>query len=88
INKLNLVIPEWIFLDPKGDSIVIRRTKRGYDAIKASRISVMPMLTNNIGGSWDGAVLHRILNDKTKRAKLINDVALFILKEGYTGVNI
>lgn len=88
INKLNLVIPEWIFLDPKGDSIVIRRTKRGQDAIKASGISVMPMLTNNIGGSWDGAVLHRILNDNTKRKKLINDVALFILKEGYTGVNI
>ncbi|MFX8836698.1 hypothetical protein ABTM80_19045, partial [Acinetobacter baumannii] len=32
--------------------------------------------------------LHRILNDKTKRTKLINDVALFILKEGYTGINI
>ncbi|MEN9599878.1 MAG: hypothetical protein RL596_2197 [Bacteroidota bacterium] len=88
INKLNLVIPEWLFFDPKGDSMVVRRTKRGHDVIKAARIPVMPMLTNNIDGHWDGAVLHRILNDKTKRAKLINDLALFILKEGYIGVNI
>jgi peptidoglycan-N-acetylglucosamine deacetylase len=88
INKLNLVIPEWLFFDPQGDSMVVRRTKRGHDVIKAARIPVMPMLTNNIDGHWDGAVLHRILNDKTKRSKLINDLALFILKEGYIGVNI
>ncbi|MBX9733321.1 MAG: glycosyl transferase family 2, partial [Chitinophagaceae bacterium] len=53
VNKLNLVIPEWLFFDPKGDSMVVRRTKRGHDAIKAAGIAVMPMLTNNIDGNWD-----------------------------------
>ena len=31
IQKLNLVLPEWLFFDPKGDSMVIRKEKRGYN---------------------------------------------------------
>ncbi|KAF0242529.1 MAG: glycosyl transferase family [Chitinophagaceae bacterium] len=88
INKLNLVLPEWFFLDPKGDSLIVRRDARGYNAIKASGVKVMPMLTNNLNGVWQGDVVHRILNDKTKRAKLINDLLKHIQREKFAGVNI
>lgn len=88
ISKLNLVMPEWLFLDPNGDSLIIRRDKRGYDVIKASGIKVMPMLTNNLNGKWQGELLHRILNDKVKREKLINDLLNYILKENFAGINI
>lgn len=88
ISKLNLVMPEWFFLDPNGDSLIIRRDKRGYDVIKASGIKVMPMLTNNLNGKWQGELLHRILNNKTKREKLINDLLNNVLKEKYAGINI
>jgi len=88
ISKLNLVLPEWLFLDPTGDSLIIRRDKRGYDVIKASGIKVMPMLTNNLNGKWQGEILHRILNDKIKREKLINDLLAHILKEKFVGINI
>lgn len=48
----------------------------------------MPMLTNNINGNWDGKVINRILNNKTKREKLINDLYRHIKSEGFAGVNI
>lgn len=89
ISKINLVLPEWFFFDPEGDSMVVRREKRGYDLIKKARgLKVMPMLTNNINGNWDGKVINRILNNKTKREKLINDLYMHIKSEGFAGVNI
>jgi len=89
IQKLNLVLPEWLFFDPKGDSMVIRKEKRGYDLIKKARgLRVMPMLTNNINGKWDGAVVSRIINDPVKSEKLINDLYRWIKSEGFNGVNI
>ena len=50
IHKMNLVIPEWFFLDAKGDSVYTNIDKRGLAVIKASGVKVMPMLTNNING--------------------------------------
>ena len=89
VSKLNLVLPEWLFLDPTGgDSLIVRRDKRGYDAIKASGVKVMPMLTNNLNGVWQSDVLHRILTNKTKRAKLIDDLLHHILIEKFAGINI
>lgn len=89
INKLNLIIPEWMFFDPKGDSLIIRKDKRGYDLIKQTKgLRVMPMLTNNINGKWDGAVLSRILNNRSKSEKLINDLYKWIKSEGFAGINI
>lgn len=89
ISKINLVLPEWLFFDPEGDSMVVRREKRGYDLIKKARgLKVMPMLTNNINGNWDGKVINRILNNKTKREKLINDLYRLVKSEGFAGVNI
>lgn len=89
IQKLNLVLPEWLFFDSKGDSMVIRKEKRGYDLIKkAKSLRVMPMLTNNINGKWDGAVINRIINDPVKSEKLINDLYRWIKSEGFNGVNI
>ncbi|TAF56379.1 MAG: glycosyltransferase [Sphingobacteriia bacterium] len=88
INKLNLVIPEWFFFDPTGDSLVVRRELRGYNLIKKSGAKVMPMLTNNVHGKWDGAVVNRILNNPTKRQKLINDLLRTVEKDRFHGINI
>lgn len=88
ISKLNLILPEWFFFDPSGDSMVVRKDKRGYDLIKASGVKIMPMLTNNVNGIWRGDVVSRILNNKVKREKLINDLYKYVKQEGFAGVNI
>lgn len=89
IKKLNLILPEWMFFDPTGDSLIIRKDKRGYDLIKKTKgLRVMPMLTNNINGKWDGVVVSRILNDAKKSEKLIKDLYKWIKAEGFAGINI
>ena len=89
IKKLNLIIPEWLFLDSKGDSLLIQIEKRGYKLIKKTKgLKVMPMLTNYINGKWDGIALSRILNSNKKSKKLITDLYKWIKSEGFAGVNI
>ncbi|GAC1527597.1 MAG: glycosyltransferase [Sediminibacterium sp.] len=89
IDKINLVIPEWFFLDVNGgDSLVVTMDKSGYDVMKASGIKIMPMLTNNFNKQWRGDVVHRIINDPVKKTKLINDIIRSCNRYGLAGVNI
>jgi cellulose synthase/poly-beta-1,6-N-acetylglucosamine synthase-like glycosyltransferase/spore germination protein YaaH/peptidoglycan/xylan/chitin deacetylase (PgdA/CDA1 family) len=88
IDKLNLVLPEWFFLDPIGDTIRTDIDKRALDLVKASGVKVIPMLTNNIKESWRGDVVHRIITDKTKRERLINDLIKLLKKNHFDGINI
>lgn len=89
INKINLVIPEWFFLDVNGgDSLVVTMDKTGYDVMRTSGIKIMPMLTNNFQKQWRGDVVHRIINDPAKKTKLINDLIRACARYGLAGVNI
>src|SRR4051794_2997460 len=74
ISKLNLVLPEWFFLDPNADTIKTNIDKRALDLIRTSGVKVMPMLTNNINEKWRGDVVHRIISNPQKRERLINDI--------------
>lgn len=88
ISKMNLVMPEWFFLDPKGDSVYTNIDERGFDVIKASGVRVMPMMTNNVKSVFRGDIVHRIINDPVKKNKLINDLVKLIKKYGFVGINI
>ncbi|MCY7420641.1 MAG: glycosyltransferase [Chitinophagaceae bacterium] len=88
INKLNLVIPEWFFLDENADTIKTNIDKRAFDVIKASGVKVIPMLTNNINEKWRGDVVHRIINDPAKQERLINDLVRLLQQNHFQGINI
>lgn len=88
ISKLNLVLPEWFFLDAKADTLKTNIDKRGFDIIKASGVKVIPMLTNNINEKWRGDVVHRIINDPAKRERLINDLIKLLSENHFDGINI
>lgn len=88
INKLNLVLPEWFFIDSTADTIRTNIDKRAFDLVKASGVKVMPMLTNNINEKWRGDVVHRIITNRAKRERLINDVIKLLTTNGFQGINI
>lgn len=88
IKKLNLVLPEWFFLDPVADTIRTNIDKRAFDLIKASGVKVIPMLTNNIQEKWRGDVVHRIITNKAKKERLINDLVKLLKQNGFDGINI
>jgi len=88
ISKLNLVLPEWFFIDPKADTLLVNIDKRASDIIYKSGIEVMPMLSNSYNAKWNGAALHRILNSPAKTNRLINDVIKALTLYNLTGINV
>ncbi len=88
ISKINMLLPEWIFLDPKGDTAITNMDPRGVDLIKASGVRVVPVLSNYSNNGFNGEVLHRVLHDPAKRATLIDQVTQFLQKNHYAGINV
>jgi cellulose synthase/poly-beta-1,6-N-acetylglucosamine synthase-like glycosyltransferase/spore germination protein YaaH/peptidoglycan/xylan/chitin deacetylase (PgdA/CDA1 family) len=88
ISKLNMILPEWFFIDPNGDTLTTNIDHRGDSVIKASGVEVIPMLSNNFHEKWQGDAVHRIITDPAKKQRLINDVVNTLLKNHYKGINI
>ncbi len=47
IKNLNLVFPEWFFIDPKTGDLKTQMDPEGFKVIKRTGIAVMPILSNN-----------------------------------------
>jgi cellulose synthase/poly-beta-1,6-N-acetylglucosamine synthase-like glycosyltransferase/spore germination protein YaaH/peptidoglycan/xylan/chitin deacetylase (PgdA/CDA1 family) len=88
ISHVNLVIPEWFFIDPSADTLTTNIDKRAFDLIRKSGVKVMPMLTNFNVDKFRGDVLHRILHNPAKKTRLVNDISRFLLTHHFQGVNI
>jgi spore germination protein YaaH len=94
IDQLNMVMPEWFFLDPKGgDTVVTQVDNDAYHLMKSQQgLKILPILSNvNLDthqGDFDGKLLNTILTDPVKRKRLIDDVAGKLQKYGLQGINI
>jgi len=88
ISNLNLVIPEWMFIDPKGDTINTQVDDRALAIMKKSGVPIMPILSNNYKTEFLGEPVHRILTNPAKKEKLINDVINILEKNHFIGVNV
>ncbi|MFP5041536.1 polysaccharide deacetylase family protein [Parasediminibacterium sp. JCM 36343] len=88
VSKLNLVIPEWFFIDPNADTLIVNIEKRDYDVIKRAQVQMMPMLSNSINTQPTTDAFRRVINDPIKREKLIADIIKTLAKFKFVGVNI
>jgi cellulose synthase/poly-beta-1,6-N-acetylglucosamine synthase-like glycosyltransferase/spore germination protein YaaH/peptidoglycan/xylan/chitin deacetylase (PgdA/CDA1 family) len=88
ISKMNLVIPEWIFLDPTADTIFTNIDPRALAVMKKSGVKIMPILSNNYKEVFRGDAVHRIINDPVKKERLINDVIKVLEKNDFVGINV
>lgn len=88
IDKLNLVIPEWFFLDPKTDTLITKIDGAALRLIKKAGVKITPLLTNNINQSFNGDVVHRILHSPAKKQRLIRDIEKVLLENKFEGINI
>src|SRR5262249_32980495 len=71
ITKLNLVIPEWLFIDPRADTVYTSIDAHALDVMKKAGIKIMPILSNNYKDTFRGDAVHRIIHTPAKRQKLI-----------------
>lgn len=92
IGKLNMVIPEWFFIDPKTDLLRTEIDTAALKIMKKAGIKIVPII-NNINdskgeGEFDGDMIHRILHDNVKRERLINDIVKNLRLYKLQGINI
>ncbi|MHA4808649.1 glycosyltransferase [Flavitalea flava] len=88
ISKMNLVIPEWIFIDPNADTVFTSIDERAFAVMKKSGVKIMPILSNNFKEVFRGDAVHRIINDPKKKQRLISDVTRILMKHNFAGVNV
>jgi hypothetical protein len=88
ISKLNLVIPEWMFINPNADTLFSNVDERAFAVMKKAGVRIMPILSNNYLEQFRGDAVHRIIHDPVKKQRLINDVLAILQKNNFAGVNV
>ena len=88
IAHLNVVFPEWFFIDPNADTLVSNIDTAALNVMNKASVKVLPMLTNNFKEIFRGDVVHRIFTDKAKKDRLINDIIKALKKDSLDGINI
>ena len=88
INKLNLVLPEWFFIDPQGDTLITKLDKEAFDIIKRAHVKMIPLLSNSINNLSTVAALSRVIENPAKRERLITDILKQLNRLKLAGINI
>jgi len=88
IRNLNLIIPEWFFIDPKTDELKTNVDVQGYKLMKKSGVPIMPILSNNSDREFRPEAIGRILHNEKKKKKIIQQVLDQCLKNKFIGINI
>lgn len=87
--RINVVFPEWIFLNPHTDSLETRIDPQALKVMHDSTVSVVPILTNHYDpDSFDGKAVHRLLHSKAKREIVIAQLARILQHNKFQGVNV
>lgn len=92
IDQLNMVFPEWLFIDPRTDTLQVKIDSSALAVMQSTKIKILP-LVNNINdelgeGSFDGNILHRILHNPAKKERLISDLLKVVETYHFQGINI
>ena len=88
ISRLNMLLPLWMTIDSLADTIIVNSDMRGSEIIKASGVPVVAVVSNFSGQDFSGVPLHRILNDKEKKDRLIDEIIKVLRQNHFAGVNI
>nr|WP_302850473.1 polysaccharide deacetylase family protein [Chryseobacterium sp. SSA4.19] len=88
IKHINLVFPEWFFIDPKSGDLKTNVDAEGYKIIRRAGIAAMPMLSNNFEQEFRSEGLAKVLKDPQRRTMLIKKIAQQCVKLKFKGINI
>lgn len=88
VQHLNLVMPEWLFIDPSADTVKVQIDSRGYNLMKKYGVAIMPMLSNNFKKVFRAEAIGRILHSPQKRRAVITQTLTQCLKYNFAGINI
>ena len=89
VDKMNVVLPEWLHVGDNCDTIVEDIDRRALDFLSLHpTVQVVPMITNYFNDKWNGANVQRIIHDPARRKVFIQSVLNVLHKYHFQGVNI
>ncbi|WP_288152579.1 glycosyltransferase [uncultured Prevotella sp.] len=88
MKQLNMVIPEWFFINPATDRLETRIDNKALREMRQAGVPVLPMLTNNYGGDFNPQAIGRIMSDKNKRDKFVSSLLATCHRYHFEGINI
>lgn len=88
IRNLNMVIPEWFFIDNKGDSLITNIDTSALRIMRAGNVKIVPILSNAENEAFRSDGLHRILNNPEKRTRFIDQVIVQLTQNHFNGINV
>ncbi len=95
-DHLTHLMPLWLRIGADGRSLDTQdwapeSTPHNLDVLKIARehrLNIMPVLSNAHGGSFDRDIGHRLLGSTASQRALAQEVAEWLTKHGFAGVNI
>ncbi len=88
IKDLNLVMPEWFFIDPVTYRVKTNIDHKALVLLKKYGVPIMPMLSNNTNREFQGSLVKEILHSSKKTNILINELVQLCKKNQFVGINI
>ncbi len=91
IGKMNMVIPEWFFIDPLTDTLKPQIDLPALEVMRKNHVKIIPLINNindiNAQG-FDHQIVQQIFHNQAKRERLINDIVKYIQQYKLDGINI
>ena len=88
IGSLNLVMPEWFYINQKNFGLEEHIDAKGYQLMKKTGIPVMPVITNAYNGEFQSKTVTALLQNKKKRQTLIREMLQSCQRHHFVGLNI
>jgi cellulose synthase/poly-beta-1,6-N-acetylglucosamine synthase-like glycosyltransferase/spore germination protein YaaH len=88
IDKLNLVLPEWIFVPDSGCKAAINVDEKALHLLHEKKIPIIPMISNFFNDKWNGKNVERIIKSPHNRKEFIQSIIEITAHYGFAGVNI
>ncbi|MEJ0103342.1 MAG: glycosyltransferase [Bacteroidota bacterium] len=92
IDKMNVVIPEWLHIDKNTDTLIFHVEPDSYALMKKHNVKILPIINNldvsRTDGTWDAEMLDRILRTPAKKARLLNDIIRYLKQYDLQGINV
>ena len=87
-SKMNMILPEWIFIQDTSDVVTTDIDKEALEIMRRNHLAIVPMISNYFNNKWNGANVHRIITSPERRARLIGSIVKVLDTYKFSGVNI
>lgn len=88
IDKLNVVLPEWFFVNENTNKLSVDIDFRILNMLRRNKIAVIPMISNFYNHHWNAKNVHHIITSQSRRTEFINSIVDALKKYQFQGVNV